>query len=361
MAKKNLISFDSCILKSLDNNMSKYKNLILFGEGIDDPSSMFGTTKGLRKKYGLNRTVEMPLSENCMVGAAIGASMMGDKVVVNLQRVEFALLALEQIINNAAKTHYLSNGKHNVDIVIRLIVGRGWGQGPEHSQTLESIFASIPGLKVFMPAFPFEAYQLMNLAIKDPNPIIFIENRWCHYTLDTLANIKRLDKMHNKSFSKLSDGNSLTLISSGYSSTICSQLINLLKKNKINIDFFNLKIIKPLNIDQIKKSISKTKKIITIDSGHKILGIGAEIIAKLVEENFKFSCPPIRLGMPDHPTPSSRSFLEKVYVDSEKILKAIFKLISINKKTKKKILNENNLQKNNLPKDIPDPKFKGPF
>jgi len=239
-----------------------------------------------------------------------------------------------------------------------LIVGRGWGQGPEHSQTLESLFASIPGLKVFMPAFPFEAYQLMNLAIKDPNPIIFIENRWCHYTL---GNIKRFYKMHNKSFTKLSDGNSLTLISSGYSSTICSQLINLLQKNKINIDFFNLKIIKPLNIDQIKKSVAKTKKIITIDSGHKILGIGAEIIAKLAEENYKFNSPPIRLGMPDHPTPSSRSFIEKVYVDSEKILKAIFKLININKKTKYKIMKENEFKSNNLPKDIPDPKFKGPF
>jgi pyruvate dehydrogenase E1 component beta subunit len=358
MTKKNFISFDNCIQKSLDQNMTKYKNLILFGEGIDDPSSMFGTTKGLRKKHGLNRTIEMPLSENCMVGAAIGASMMGDKVIINLQRVEFALLALEQIINNAAKTHYLSNGKHNVDIIIRLIVGRGWGQGPEHSQTLESLFASIPGLKVFMPAFPFEAYQLMNLAIKDPNPIIFIENRWSHYTL---GNINKYNKMKNKCFTKLSNGNSLTLISSGYSSTICSQLVKLLKKYSIDIDFFNLKIIRPLNIDQIKKSISKTKKIITIDSGHKILGIGAEIIAKLAEENYKFESPPIRMGMPDHPTPSSRSFIDKVYVDSEKILKAIFSLVKINKKIKDKIIKENRLQSANLPKDIPDPKFKGPF
>jgi pyruvate/2-oxoglutarate/acetoin dehydrogenase E1 component len=358
MNKKKIISFADCIRDSLDQNMSKYKNLITFGEGIDDPSSMFGTTKGLRKKHGLNRTIEMPLSENCMVGAAIGASMMGDKVVVNLQRVEFALLALEQIINNAAKTHYLSNGKHNVDIVIRLIVGRGWGQGPEHSQTLESLFASIPGLKVFMPAFPFEAYQLMNLAIKDPNPIIFIENRWSHYTE---GNLGKLANMYDKSFSKLSNGDALTLISSGYTSTVCFQIVSLLKKYNINIDFFNLKIIRPLNITQIKKSMSKTKKIIIIDSGHKILGIGSEIIAKLAEENYKFNCPPIRLGMPDHPTPSSRSFIDKTYVDSEKILKAIFSLINISKKIKNKIIKENNLKNNNLPKDIPDPKFKGPF
>jgi len=249
MKKSNLISFADYIQKSLDENMSKHKNLVLFGEGIDDPSSMFGTTKGLRKKHGISRTIEMPLSENCLVGAAIGSSMMGDKVVVNLQRVEFALLALEQIINNAAKTHYLSNGKHNVDIVIRLIVGRGWGQGPEHSQTLESLFASIPGLKVFMPAFPFEAYQLLNLAIKDPNPIIFIENRWSHYTVEEK---KKFRKVTNNSFSKLSNGNKLTLVSSGYASTICFKLVNLLKKYGIYIDFFNLKILKPLNIDQIK-------------------------------------------------------------------------------------------------------------
>lgn len=358
MNKKNIISFVDCIRDSLDQNMSKYKNLITLGEGIDDPSSMFGTTKGLRKKHGLNRTIEMPLSENCMIGAAIGASMMGDKVVVNLQRVEFALLALEQIINNAAKTHYLSNGKHNVDIVIRLIVGRGWGQGPEHSQTLESLFASIPGLKVFMPAFPFEAYQLMNLAIKDPNPIIFIENRWSHYTQ---GKINKLNSMYNKSFSKLSNGDSLTLISSGYSSTVCYELVLLLKRFNIHIDFFNLKIIRPLNIEQIKKSITKTKKIITIDSGHKILGIGAEIIAKLVEEDYKFDLPPIRLGMPDHPTPSSRIFISKVYVDSHQILKAIFSLIKVGDKVKDQIIKRYNIKNNSLPKDIPDPKFKGPF
>jgi pyruvate dehydrogenase E1 component beta subunit len=358
MNKKKIITFTDCIRKSLDQNMFKYKNLITFGEGIDDPSSMFGTTKGLRKKYGLDRTIEMPLSENCMIGAAIGASLMGDKVVVNLQRVEFALLALEQIINNAAKTRYLSNGKHNVDIVIRLIVGRGWGQGPEHSQTFENLFASIPGLKVFMPAFPFEAYQLMNLAIKDPNPIIFIENRWSHYTE---GHINKLNSIDNRCFSKLSNGQALTLVSSGYSSTICYNLVHLLKKFNIHVDFLNLKIIRPLDVEQIKKSVIKTKKIITIDAGHKILGVGAEIITKLVEEGYKFDLPPIRLGMPDHPTPSSRSFIDKVYVDSNKVLDAIFRLIKININLKNKIKKKVSEHSNNLPKDIPDPKFKGPF
>ena len=153
--------------------MKKDKNVILFGEGIDDGVAMFKTTKGLTQIFGKKRVFEMPLSENLFVGARIGASMLGDKVIINLQRVEFALLALEQIINNAAKTFYASNGKHNVPIVIRLVVGRGWGQGPAHGQSLETLFSSIPGLKVFMPCFPEETKNLLYEAINDPTSYIY--------------------------------------------------------------------------------------------------------------------------------------------------------------------------------------------
>jgi len=360
MKNNKQYSFADNIRISISGNMKKNKNIILFGEGIDDPSSMFGTTKGLRKKYGLSRTIEMPISENCLVGAAIGSSLMGDTVIINLQRVEFAFLALEQIINNAAKTHYLTRGKHNVNIVIRLIIGRGWGQGPEHSQSLESLFSYIPGLKVYMPAFPFEAYQLMNLAIKDGNPIIFLENRWCHYAIDKF-NPHKLNHMKNDSFSKLNNGNHLTLISSSYNSLMNYQLVMLLKKYSINIDFFNLKILKPLNTDLIINSIKKTKKLICIDTGPKILGIGSEILSRVFESGIKLDQKPIRLGTPDHPTPSSRAFIDKIYLNKYQVLSHIFSQLGTSKKIINLIRNDLKKEDKNLPKDIPDPKFKGPF
>jgi pyruvate dehydrogenase E1 component beta subunit len=339
--------------------MKKDKKIILFGEGIDDAAAMFGTTKGLTKIFGKNRVFEMPLSENCIVGAAIGASLLGDKVIVNFQRVEFALLALEQIINNAAKTHYITNGKHKVPIVIRLVVGRGWGQGPSHSQSLESIFALIPGLKVFMPVFPDETKNLLYEAINDPNPVIFIENRWIHYNYGKITNI--IIK-NNPSCVNLNQGKDLTIISSGYSSVETLSLVKFLKKNKINIDFFHLRKIKPLNnIQAIINSVKKTQKIILIDNGNVAFGIMAEILRQIIEKFNKFKTNPIILGLKDHPIPSSKSYIENVYVNNEKVLKKITTILNIENKFNGFLKRYNFLNKNVENLDTPNPKFKGPF
>lgn len=356
--KLSIFNFASAIHKAIDLSMKNDKKVILFGEGIDDPSAMFGTTKGFKKKYGSNRVIEMPLSENAFIGAAIGSAIMGDKVIVNLQRVEFALLAMEQIINNAAKTCYLSGGKHHVPIVIRLIVGRGWGQGPEHSQTLESLFSAIPGLKVFMPAFPNEAFELMKIAIKDPNPVIFIENRWCHYSNEKKKKIKINVK---KSFYKMNSGKNLTLISSGYSSSMAYGLIKILNKFNIKIDFFNLNVLRPLNTNDILKSVKKTKKIIIIDSGHKILGMGSEILSRIAENKLPLTSMPIRLGMPDNPTPSSRAFINKIYPNRMNLFGEICKQIKIEKTKKNKIIKILRKEDLKIPLDVPNPNFKGPF
>ena len=157
MQNKKLITGLQAINEALIEAAKKDKNILFFGEGINDPTSFYGTTKNLEKYVSKNRLIEMPLSENSMLGAAIGASMFGKKVIINLHRVEFALLAIEQLVNNAAKSHFISGGIHNIPIVIRVIVGRGWGQGPEHSQSLENMFSMFPGLKVAIPSLPNSA------------------------------------------------------------------------------------------------------------------------------------------------------------------------------------------------------------
>jgi UDP-glucose 4-epimerase len=137
--KKNLTNFVDAIKLAIFQSLRKDKKFFLMGEGVNDPSSMWGTIKGVARKFGKKRIVEMPISESGLIGAAIGAAINGTRVLVNLQRVEFSLYAFEQIINNAAKSCYISRGKHSVPIVIRLVVGRGWGQGPEHAQSFENI------------------------------------------------------------------------------------------------------------------------------------------------------------------------------------------------------------------------------
>lgn len=343
---------------AIKDSMKIDKNTILFGEGVDDPTSMFGTTRGIKKLFPKNRVFEMPLSENLFIGAAIGASYFGDRVVVNLQRVEFLLLAMEQLINNAAKSSYISYGRLKVPIVIRAVVGRGWGQGPEHSQSLESLFSMIPGLKVAMICFPEDAYHITKNAIFDNNPVIIIESRWCHYNLGKI-NFKK--KTNLKSFNKLNNGKDLTLISSSYTTSECSAIVSFLKKFDINIDLLDLKLLSPLDLKIVKQSVKKTKKLMIIETGHKFLGMGSEIISSLVEEGIVFSSPPIRLGLPFSPTPSSRAFIEEVYVTPTKIIKNILQLADIKKQKQKDILEAFRSKFKNDMNDVPNQNFKGPF
>lgn len=343
---------------ALKDSMKADRKTILFGEGIDDPSSMFGTTKGIKKLFPKNRVFEMPLSENLFIGAAIGASYFGDRVVVNLQRVEFLLLAMEQLINNAAKSSYISHGKLKVPIVIRAVVGRGWGQGPEHSQSLESLFSMIPGLKVAMICFPDDAYHITKNAIFDNNPVVIIESRWCHYNLGKI-NFKKKTKL--TSFIKLNNGKDLSIVSNSYTTSECYAIAKFLKKFQINIDLLDFKLLSPLDISMLKNSIKKTKKLMIIETGHKFLGMGSEIISNLVENNISFSKPPVRLGLPFSPTPSSRVFINQVYITPNKIIKNILDLVNINDAKKKIILKEFRLKFKNKNIDTPNENFKGPF
>ena len=352
-------TFVEAIREGIFQSLKKDKKLFLMGEGVDDPSSMWGTIKGVRKAFGPKRLIEMPVAENGLIGTAIGSSMAGSKVIVNLQRVEFALYALEQIINNAAKAHYISRGKHTVPIVIRMVIGRGWGQGPEHGQSLENLFSMIPGLKVVIPAFPHEAKNLMISSIFDKNPVIFLEHRWSHFSTGKVSKKFEIKKLKN--FSKLSNGNSLTVVSSSINSIEALRVQKLLKKYSINLELFNMTMTSPLDCKEIINSVKKTKKLITIDLGHKFCNLGSEIITQVMESGVKFDKKPVRLGLPFHPVPSSRGLVEDFYPNSIKLMYEIFKMMNVNKKKQISILNEFKHNKTNLPIDVPDPYFKGPF
>lgn len=353
------ISFVDAFREGIEQSLKKDKNLFLMGEGINDPSPMWGTVKGIKKNFGEHRTVEMPVAENGLIGTAIGAALNGSKVVINLQRIEFALYAYEQIINNAAKSHYISRGKHTVPIVLRAVIGRGWGQGPEHGQSLENIFAAIPGLKVVIPTFPSDAKNLLINSIFDPNPVIFIEHRWSHYSSGLVDKKFKINKLKN--IEKVTNGKDLTIIANSVNLIEARRISNIMKKHNISIEILNLQMISPLDIKEIYKSVRKTNNLLTIDLGHKFLNIGGEIIAQLLERGIKFRRPPIRLGLPFHPVPSSRGYIQGFYPDGMQILKSIKKILNINNQKFTKILKEFNQEKSKLPIDVPDPYFKGPF
>ena len=176
------LKYVEAIREAINLCMEVDPNVYVIGEGVPDPKGIFGTTTGLQQKYGAERVLDMPLSEDGMTGMAIGSALTGLRPILTHQRVDFALLSMNQIVNNAAKWHYMFGGQTCVPLVIRMAIGMGWGQGAQHSQSLQAWFAHVPGLKVVMPVTPYDAKGLLISSIEDDNPVIFLEHRWLHNT-----------------------------------------------------------------------------------------------------------------------------------------------------------------------------------
>src|SRR4051812_24161774 len=176
-----VISFVEALREGTDQLLKSDDSVYLIGEGVPDPKCIFGTTAKLKDLHP-TRVFDMPISENGLTGVAIGSALNGMKPIMVHQRMDFTLYALDQIINNAAKWYSMFGGHKSVPMVVRMIIGRGWGQGNQHSQNLEALYAHIPGLKVVAPSSAYAAKGLLAAAVNDPNPTIFIEHRWLHNT-----------------------------------------------------------------------------------------------------------------------------------------------------------------------------------
>ena len=356
MPKKRILTASEAINEATIMSMKKDKKVYVIGEGVNDPKEIFGTTRNLKKIFGKRRVVETPISENAMTGLCIGSAMMGLRPIQIHQRVDFALLALEQIINNCAKAFFVSNSKHTVPLVIRMIIGRGWGQGPMHSQILDSLFAQIPGLKVLMPTFPKDFKGMMLSAIEDPNPVVILEHRWLHNIKGNVP--QKYHKQNINKIRKIRTGKNLTIVANGYNLLEVLEIQKILNNESISFDLFDLNVIQPLQTKTIIDSVKKTGRILVIDSGFKKFGLGAEIISQISENCMgSLKAKPVRMGLPFIPTPSSR-FLAKTYYPNKKtILCAVLDILNKNK-NKIKLLK---LIKSNIPVDVPDLNFKGPF
>ena len=347
--------FSACINEAIEYSMIQDNRMICFGLGVTDPKAIFGTTKDLEKKFGSNRVFDMPTSENAMTGVSIGASLDGIRSVVSHQRLDFFLLAMDQLVNGAAKYHYMYGSTLSVPITIRLIIGRGWGQGPTHSQNLQAWFAHIPGLKVVMPTTPNDAKNLLISSIFDPNPVIFLEHRWLH---DSEGEVSKSVEIEKPIRSKvIREGNDITVVSMSYMTIETIHAANFLQKElNINIEIIDLRSIKPIDWNPLISSIKKTGKLLVVDSGFTTGSVAGEIIANLTINYFNlFKAAPLRLAMPDVPEPTSYELTKNFYVSA----KDIASVISIN------LINNNNIVQEKFkvqePHDVPGEWFKGPF
>lgn len=351
------IKYFQAIREAQEQLLQKDKSVIIMGLGVNDPKGIFGTTKNLYKKFGNKRVLETPTSENAVTGVAIGAAIQGLKPILTHQRVEFSLLSIEQIINQAAKWNFMSAGEFNIPLVIRLIIGKGWGQGPQHSQSLEVLFSHIPGLKVVVPSSAYDAKGLLVSSIKDSGPVIFFEHRWLH-NIDGIVP-KKIYSIKIGKAKILQRGRDITIVSFSEALIQVLRLKKILKACGISAEIIDLRSLRPLDKNCILKSVKKTKKLLVVDNSWKSYGISAEIVSIVAENLSNLKEKPIRLGIKELPIPSSRALAKECYLNSDIILKEISKLTKtkIIEKVKKKYLKQLSLTET----DVPYKDFQGPF
>lgn len=349
---RRYIKFSQAVNEAIDIAMDIDKNVICYGLGVTDPKGVFGTTVGLDDKYGKERVFDMPTSENAMTGIAVGAALNGKKVLMTHQRLDFFLLALDQLVNSAAKWHYMFGSQKSVPITIRLIVGRGWGQGPTHSQNLQAWFGHMPGLKVVMPTNAYNAKGLLISSILDPNPVVFLEHRWLHNSTSLVPIKKYFSKLGKAEL--LNEGKDITIVSMSYLTAEAIQSSKILESYNINAEVIDLISIRPIDWETIYNSVNKTNRIIVLDTGVETISVSSEIITRIsMKFHNKLKTSPMRLAMPDVPVPTSFALTKDFYPSIEKIVNLV--LSSFNSKIKYKDPSKPDFH------DIPGDWFSGPF
>jgi len=344
------------ILRVIDRNLRDNPKFLVTGLGVTDPKGVFGTTIGLAEKYGHKRVLETPTSENAMTGVGVGLAISGFRPLMVHQRLDFFILAMDQLVNSAAKWHFMFGGQNSVPLTIRLITGRGWGQGPTHSQNLHSWFAHIPGLKVVMPSFASEVASLLQAAIDDPNPVLFIEDRWIH-NQQVEFNDARLEQPIQLGTANIChSGEDITIVASGYMSIEALKAISYLEAKGISAELIDLRTIKPLDMGTIISSVSKTRKLLVVDASNEIASFGKEIIANTaMSSQVTLTNTPRLVSLPDVPEPTSHGVIGQYRVSAQKIAQAVFETLSI--PVPNDLVDSLTPQK----EDIPDASFTGPF
>ena len=352
-ASSRQLTFAQALNEAVDQCMARDPSVYLMGLGAPDPKGIFGSTNGLQSKHGAARVFDMPASENAMTGVAIGSALVGMRPVMSHQRVDFALLAIEQIVNQAAKWHYMFAGQASVPMVVRMIVGRGWGQGPQHSQSLQSWFAHVPGLKVVMPATPHDAKGLLVASIEDNNPVIFIEHRWLHNISGLVPEDLYRVPLGQARVAK--EGSDLTIAATSYMTIEALKAASVLEGAGVHAEVVDLRSIRPLDEELILSSVRKTGRLIVADTGWRTAGVAAEVVARVTEEALPaLKAAPRRITLPECPAPTTAALANDYYPRPSDIVAAAWEMLGLPESTRPAVEEPERL-------DVPDVSFTGPF
>lgn len=321
-------TYVEAILDAQRKILSENSKSLILGINVTSPSAIFGSVKGLYEEFGDSRVIETPASENAVTGISLGLATSGYVPILVHQRLDFAILSMDMMINQLAKWRFMYGDKLSAPVIIRLIVGRGWGQGPQHSQALHSFFMQVPGFRVFSPSSPQDIYSSLIEATTKESPSIFIEHRWLYETIGEVDQNQKVLINHTRVHS-MSKNSIVTFVTISFSTIEVLRAKNILETKGIHIDVFEVVRLDNLDLDSILDSITKTGTLVIADIGHEFAGAGSAILSEIVKRGIVLKKPPIILGLPNYPTPTSPSLTASYYPSCLDILQTITKLASL--------------------------------
>ena len=320
--KNRKLSHSLAINEALRQMMDRDQSVFLIGQGVKSPWYVGNTAKGLLEKFGPERVIDTPVSENAVTGTAVGSALVGMRPVVVHPRVDFMMYAMDPLINEAANWHYMFGGTLSVPVVIWAIINRGGEQAAQHSQALHALFVHVPGLKVVMPSTPHDAKGLMIAAIEDDNPVVYMDDRWLYKLEGEVP-----EEMYSVPIGKgiiRREGKDVTLVATSYMVVESVKASEDLKREGANVEIIDLRSVKPLDETLLFESIKKTGRLIIVDGGWKTCGMAAEISALVSENIFEYLKAPItRVTLPDAPAPASPKLEKDYYPTCKRITHAV--------------------------------------
>lgn len=321
------LSYGKAANAALKRALGEFPDTILFGEDVALPGGVFGITKDLQNDFGAERVFDTPISETAMLGAAVGAAMTGVRPIVEIMWIDFSLVAMDQIVNQAANVRYVSAGRLNAPLTIRTQQGALPGSCAQHSQNLEALYAHVPGLRVGVPATAQDAYSMLLAAVKSDDPALVIENRGLYY--GAAENVEIDGEIEKTEGAKVArEGKDVTVVVWGAMLFRALEAAEELSaKHGISVEVINARWIAPFDWDTLDNSIRKTRHLLIVHEANVTGGFGAEIAARVQEKHFRtLSAPVQRLGTPDARMPAAPHLQEALIPSVHKICDAILKL-----------------------------------
>jgi pyruvate dehydrogenase E1 component beta subunit len=323
-----VITYREAVVRALDEEMARDPDVIFFGEDVGKAGGVFKVTPGLFEKYGPVRVRDTPISENAIIGAGIGAAVTGLRPVVELMFADFAAVTLDQIINQAAKMRYMSGGQIRVPLTIRAAQGGGAGFGSQHSQCCEAWFMHAPGLKVVVPSNPADVLGLLKTAIRDDNPVVFLEHKFQYAEKGEVPDGEHLIPFGNATVVR--KGDHVTLVAVQKMVSVAAKAAEVLEAEGISCEIIDPRTLVPLDMETILASVRKTGRLITVEEAVQAGGWGADVATRVTDEAiWSLEGPVIRVTLGQSIIPFSGPLESHVIPSPERVVAAVRRALDV--------------------------------